>query len=567
MQGVFFVAACASVLAVALICIFLFANGIPAIKEIGFVKFITGEMWRPSNELFGIFPMIIGSLYVTAGAVIIGVPIGILTSVFMAMYCPKKIYRPLKAATELLAGIPSVVYGFFGLVVVVPIIRDFGRALKDAGLIKNAGDGNSILTTSLILAMMILPTIIGTTESAMRAVPAHYYEGALALGATKERSIFRVIIPAAKSGVIAGIVLGIGRAVGETMAVIMVAGNQPRLVGNLFKGIRTLTGNIVMEMGYATGLHREALIATGVVLFVLISALHCLRGGQIMSNKMTVKDRLKTYRKHPGSFLVMLLVMLGALLTFSVLLFLIAYILINGVPHIKLSLFEWNYTSENASVVPALINTIVMTILSLLIAVPFGIFSAIFLVEYSGKGNKFVEVIRLTTETLSGIPSIVYGLFGMLFFVNTLDWGFSILAGAFTLSIMILPLIMRTTEEALKSVPDSYREGSFGLGAGKLRTVFRIVLPSAVPGILAGVILAIGRIVGETAALIYTAGSVAQIPKSVMGSGRTLAVHMYHLSSEGLYMDQAYATAVILLVLVVGINTLSGMIARKLTKA
>ena len=239
----------------------------------------------------------------------------------------------------------------------------------------------------------------------------------------------------------------------------------------------------------------------------------------------------------------------------------------NGVPHIKFSLCEWNYTSENASVVPALINTIVMTILSLLIAVPFGIFSAIFLVEYSGKGNKFVEVIRLTTETLSGIPSIVYGLFGMLFFVNTLDWGFSILAGAFTLSIMILPLIMRTTEEALKSVPDSYREGSFGLGAGKLRTVFRIVLPSAVPGILAGVILAIGRIVGETAALIYTAGSVAQIPKSVMGSGRTLAVHMYHLSSEGLYMDQAYATAVILLVLVVGINTLSGMIARKLTKA
>ena len=270
MQGVFFVAACASVLEVALICIFLFANGIPAIKEIGFVKFITGEMWRPSNELFGIFPMIIGSLYVTAGAVIIGVPIGILTSVFMAMYCPKKIYRPLKAATELLAGIPSVVYGFFGLVVVVPIIRDFGRALKDAGLIKNAGDGNSILTTSLILAMMILPTIIGTTESAMRAVPAHYYEGALALGATKERSIFRVIIPAAKSGVIAGIVLGIGHAVGETMAVIMVAGNQPRLVGNLFKGIRTLTGNIVMEMGYATGLHREALIATGVVLFVFI---------------------------------------------------------------------------------------------------------------------------------------------------------------------------------------------------------------------------------------------------------------------------------------------------------
>jgi len=282
-----------------------------------------------------------------------------------------------------------------------------------------------------------------------------------------------------------------------------------------------------------------------------------------MSNKMTVKDRLKTYRKHPGSFLVMLLVMLGALLTFSVLLFLIAYILINGVPHIKLSLFEWNYTSENASVVPALINTIVMTILSLLIAVPFGIFSAIFLVEYSGKGNKFVEVIRLTTETLSGIPSIVYGLFGMLFFVNTLDWGFSILAGAFTLSIMILPLIMRTTEEALLAVSDSYREASFGVGAGKLRTVFKIVLPAAMPGILSGVILAIGRIVGETAALIYTAGTVAEVSKGLLSSGRTLAIHMYVLSSEGLYTNQAYATAVVLLIFVLIINFMSSLVAKK----
>ena len=270
MQGVFLVAACASVLAVALICIFLFANGIPAIGEIGFVKFITGDIWRPNNNLYGIFPMIIGSLYVTAGAIIFGVPIGIFTSVFMAMYCPKQIYKPLKAATELLAGIPSVVYGFFGLVVVVPLIREFGRTLKSLGLVDRAGDGNSILTTSLILGMMILPTIIGTTESAMRAVPAHYYEGSLALGATKERSIFRVIIPAAKSGVIAGIVLGIGRAIGETMAVIMIVGNQPRLTASILQGIRTLTGNIVLEMGYATGLHREALIATGVVLFVFI---------------------------------------------------------------------------------------------------------------------------------------------------------------------------------------------------------------------------------------------------------------------------------------------------------
>lgn len=288
---------------------------------------------------------------------------------------------------------------------------------------------------------------------------------------------------------------------------------------------------------------------------------------QAAVNRQSAADKFKTYLRHPGSMITMLLVMLAAIITFAVLIFLIAYVLVNGVPYIKPSLFSLHYTSENASVVPALVNTIVMTLLSLLIAVPFGIFSAIFLVEYAGRGNKFVNVIRLTTETLSGIPSIVYGLFGMLFFVNTLHWGFSILAGAFTLSIMILPLIMRQTEESLKAVPDSYREGSFGLGAGKLRTVFRIVLPTAVPGILAGVILSIGRIVGETAALIYTAGTVAQIPKNVFGSGRTLAVHMYNLSSEGLYMDQAYATAVILLVLVVLINTLSGVIARRLASA
>ncbi len=286
-----------------------------------------------------------------------------------------------------------------------------------------------------------------------------------------------------------------------------------------------------------------------------------------MNKKNDFSQKMQSYLRHPASLIMMILVKLAALITFTVLIFLIVYILVHGVPYLKPSLFSLHYSSENASLMPALINTVIMTLLSLLLAVPIGIFSAIFLAEYAGRGNKFVDIIRLTTETLSGIPSIVYGLFGMLFFVSTCHWGFSLMAGAFTLAIMILPLIMRTTEEALLSVPDSYREGSFGLGAGKLRTVFYIVLPSAVPGILAGVILAIGRIVGETAALIYTAGSVAQVPSSVMGSGRTLAVHMYLLASEGLYMDQAYATAVILLVLVVVINTLSSVVAKKLTKA
>ena len=268
MQGVFFIAAGASVLAVALICYFLFANGIPAMKEIGFGEFLTGTLWKPKNDIYGIFPMIIGSLYVTAGAILIGVPVGVLTAVFMVFYCPKKIYKPLKTATELLAGIPSVVYGFFGLVVLVPLVRELGRSLGFGG------NGSSIATASLLLGMMILPTVIGLTESALRAVPSFYYEGGVALGATHERTIFRVMLPAAKSGVVAAIVLGVGRAIGETMAVIMVAGNQARLPQGVFKGVRTLTANIVIEMGYAAGLHREALIATGVVLFVFILLLN-----------------------------------------------------------------------------------------------------------------------------------------------------------------------------------------------------------------------------------------------------------------------------------------------------
>lgn len=275
------------------------------------------------------------------------------------------------------------------------------------------------------------------------------------------------------------------------------------------------------------------------------------------------------YVAHPGrkqAVVLRALTIFAAVLTMAVLVFLVAYVLIKGVPHLKPELFAWKYTSDNVSMTPAIINTILMTALSLLIAAPLGIFAAVYLVEYARRGNRFVAVVRVTTETLAGIPSIVYGLFGMLFFVTLLKWQLSLLAGACTLAIMILPVIMRTTEEALKSVPDLYREGSFGLGAGRLRTVFSIVLPAAVPGILAGVILGIGRIVGETAALIYTAGTVAKVPESVFSSTRTLSVHMYSLSREGLHIDQTYATAVVLLIVVLAINALSSHVARRLIK-
>lgn len=277
-------------------------------------------------------------------------------------------------------------------------------------------------------------------------------------------------------------------------------------------------------------------------------------------------SKLKTYLKHPFSFIALILICLCSLITVLSVIFIIIYIVAMGVPNLTPELFSLHYNSENVSMLPSIINTVYITFLTLLIAVPIGIFSAVYLVEYAKKGSKLVKVIRITTETLAGIPSIVFGLFGFLSFVIALGWGYSMIAGVLTLVLMVLPTIIRTTEEALLAVPDTYREGSFGLGAGKLRTIFKIVLPAAVPGILSGVILAIGRIVGETAALIYTSGTVADTASSLMDSARTLSVHLYCLLSEGLFTNQAYATAVVLLILVVGINALSNFVAKKLAK-
>ena len=283
------------------------------------------------------------------------------------------------------------------------------------------------------------------------------------------------------------------------------------------------------------------------------------------NNKKIIKSEKSAFRNTKSLF-VRGCVYLCAGFTIEVLLFMLGYILVKGVPFLRSDLFNWKYTSENCSVVPALINTLIMTLMALVIACPLGIGSAIYLAEYAKKGNGFVKIVRMTTETLTGIPSIIYGLFGMLLFVGFLKWGYSLMAGAATVAIMILPTIMRTTEESLLAVPDSFREGSFGLGAGKLHTVFTLVLPSAVPGILSGIILATGRVVGETAALIYTAGTVAQVPANLFGSGRTLAIHMYVLSSEGLHTGQAFATAVVLLIMVAGINAVAGLVAKKIKK-
>ena len=283
-------------------------------------------------------------------------------------------------------------------------------------------------------------------------------------------------------------------------------------------------------------------------------------------NRVSLKQRMSTLKKHPGSMVVFLLTIAAAVITVGVLGFLVIYVLVRGIPHLTPQLFAFTYTSDNVSMMPSIINTLLMTVLTLLVAVPLGVFAAIYLVEYAKNGSRLIAVVRVMAETLTGIPSIVYGLFGMLFFVGYCKWDYSLLSGDMTLAIMVLPVIMRTTEEALMAVPKSFREGSFGLGAGKLRTVFVIVLPSAVPGILSGIILATGRIVGETAALIYTAGTMAKIPSNIFSSARTLSVHMYRLSNEGLHTDAAFATAVVLLLMVIGINALSNVLAGKFAK-
>ena len=289
----------------------------------------------------------------------------------------------------------------------------------------------------------------------------------------------------------------------------------------------------------------------------------------MLTSKVSFRQRMRNYRRHPGSFILFLLMSVAALIAVFVIVLLIGYILVNGIPSlIKVGgdLFAWKYTTDNQSMTPALINTVIMVVLTLIVSVPLGVGAAIYTTEYAKRGNKLVKVVQVTAETLSGIPSIVYGLFGFLMFNVACQWGYSMLSGVLTLAIMVLPLIMRTTEEALQAVPDSYREGSFGLGAGRLRTVFRITLPTAMPGILAGIILAIGRVMGETAALIFTSGTTAKVPNSLFSSTRTLAIHLYAQLNEGLYMEQAYATAVVLLVLVIAVNALSSLAAKKLTR-
>ncbi len=572
MSIVFLICAIFSVLALVVICVYIFASGIPAIAEIGLFKFIFGIRWSPSAGDYGILPMILGSIYVTMGALIIGVSIGLLTAIFISKFCGDKLKKILTTVVNLLAGIPSIIYGFFGLIIIEPMLRGFS--------IYNSGVG--ILAASIVLGMMILPTIISISVSSINAVEKNYYESARALGSTHEQAIFKVVVGGAKSGIFAGVILGLGRAIGETMAVIMIAGNNPVMVQGLVESIRTMTGNIVLEMSYSTGLHRGALIGTGTVLFIFIliinSLIMKLKSKNIVKEKNSrIKDffhktKISTKNKKGKNSYIKCVIMkyisyFCTLVTVVALLSIIAFILVKGLPYVSKDFIfgEFRY-GGSITLLPSLVTTGYLILISLLIAVPLGVFSAIYLTEYVKKQNVFVRIINASIETLAGIPSIIYGLFGMLLFVIALGWGFSIIAGAVTLVIMVLPIIIKSCEESLKTVPLGYREGSFALGAGKVRTIFKIVLPSSISGIIVAIVLSIGRIVGESAVLIFTAGSMPNMPEGITSGGSSLAVTMYTLAVEGLHMNEAYGTAVVLLVLVLAINTLATIIDTKLKK-
>ena len=568
-----------SIIAVILIFLFLVIQGMPAIKEIGFFDFIFGHEWNSNSSdtygnpiigKYGIFTMIVGSIYATAGALIIGGGLGVLTAIFLARFCPRRLKKPLTQIINLFAGIPSIVYGFFGMKVLLPLLGNFSPN----------GDGSGILAVSIILGIMILPTVTALSKTSLEAVDNSYFEGAIALGMTKEQSVFRVVLPAAKSGVFASLILGIGRAIGETMAVVMVSGGNTVFPSSMFASFRTLTANIVMEMSYAGELQMGALIATGIVLLFFISiiniAFNVVLHRKPKYKKSKTRDlkpvetiifappKRNTNRRLCSAYKVIACIAtsIGVVSLFAV----VAFVVASGLPHINTSLLFGGFEYGGApTIFPSIVATFMLILLTSVIAFPLGIFAAIYLTEYIKQDSRFVRVIRVAIETLAGIPSIVYGLFGLVFFCGILGFGTSIIAGCLTISLMIIPTTVRSTEESLKSVPLSFREASLSLGCGKLRTIAKVVLPSALPGIVAGIILGIGRMVAESAPFLFTMGaSIKPLPGGYGSSGTTLAVALYVLAREGKHINEAYATACVLIVIVLILNLLSTFVGGKL---
>ena len=617
LKNLFLTCACVAVLAVILIFVFTFWKAIPVITDIGLGEFF-GLTWAPTEGRYGILALLAGSGIVTVGSLAIGVPLAVGCAVFLTEIAGKRLAGIVSTAVDLLAGVPSVVYGFFGLVILRPLV---------AGL--TGGLGFGALTVWLVLAIMIVPTITTLTMDALRSIPMGIREASFAMGATRWQTIYKVVLPAAKMGIVNAVVLGMGRAIGETMAVLMVVGNAPVIPGGIASPLSTITSQIALDMGYSSGLHRSALFGMGVVLFIISASLvgivravssaresgrgHSRRrrakaadravvaGGvnfdhaeapaeHAPAQALTADDvtpvtgavtearegsraRIKRLlaegakgggNKNRTNDLMLGVFRAAGIVTTAVLVVIIAFVAVNGLPVMSLDfIFGWpEGVNAEGGIFPTIVSTLYVTALAMLICTPIAVLAAVYLAEYAKQG-RLVTFIRYAADTLSSVPSIVMGLFGYAMFVEAMGFGLSMLSAALALALMMMPIVMRTTEEAIRAVPRYIRWGAYGLGATKWQVVSKIVLPSAFPRIATGIVLAIGRAIGETAVVLYTMGQAINLPLTPLDSGRPMTIHLYQLANEGINMQAAYGTALMLMLMILAFNLFARYISRR----
>lgn len=618
LRNLFLACACVAVLAVVLIFVFTFWKAAPVLSQIGLDEFLSLD-WAPTSGHYGILALLAGSAIVTVGSLAIGVPLAVGCAVFLTEIAGRKVAGVVGTAVDLLAGVPSVVFGFFGLVVLRPLV---------AGA--TGGLGFGALTVWLVLAVMIVPTITTLTMDALRSIPMGIREASFAMGATRWQTIYKVVLPAARMGIVNAVVLGMGRAIGETMAVLMVVGNAPVIPAGIASPLSTLTSQIALDMGYSSGLHRSALFGMGVVLFLIsaalvgivrmVSAEHegaprrgrgrvggAMAGAETQTAPQGKAATAQVSVAKPGTPVnaagtaaaavgpasaaegsrariqrllasgagkgankgrvndVMLGVFRAAgILTSCVLALIIAFVAVNGLPVMSLDfVFGWPHgVNAEGGIFPTIVSTLYVTALAMLICTPVAVLAAVYLAEYAKQG-RLVTFIRYAADTLSSVPSIVMGLFGYAMFVEAMGLGLSMLSAALALALMMLPIVMRTTEEAIRAVPRYIRWGAYGLGATKWQVVSKIVLPSAFPRIATGIVLAIGRAIGETAVVLYTMGQAINLPVTPLDSGRPMTIHLYELANEGINMQAAYGTALLLMAMILAFNLFARQLSRR----
>lgn len=617
LKNLFLTCACVAVLAVILIFVFTFWKAIPVITDIGLGEFF-GLTWAPTEGRYGILALLAGSGIVTVGSLAIGVPLAVGCAVFLTEIAGKRLAGIVSTAVDLLAGVPSVVYGFFGLVILRPLV---------AGL--TGGLGFGALSVWLVLAIMIVPTITTLTMDALRSIPMGIREASFAMGATRWQTIYKVVLPAAKMGIVNAVVLGMGRAIGETMAVLMVVGNAPVIPGGIASPLSTITSQIALDMGYSSGLHRSALFGMGVVLFIISASLVGIvravssaresgRGrsrhrrakaadravvaggvnfdhaeapaehapaqmltaddvtpvtGAVTEAREGSRARIKRLlaegakgggNKNRTNDLMLGVFRAAGIVTTAVLVVIIAFVAVNGLPVMSLDfIFGWpEGVNAEGGIFPTIVSTLYVTALAMLICTPIAVLAAVYLAEYAKQG-RLVTFIRYAADTLSSVPSIVMGLFGYAMFVEAMGFGLSMLSAALALALMMMPIVMRTTEEAIRAVPRYIRWGAYGLGATKWQVVSKIVLPSAFPRIATGIVLAIGRAIGETAVVLYTMGQAINLPLTPLDSGRPMTIHLYQLANEGINMQAAYGTALLLMLMILAFNLFARYISRR----